>query len=130
MPLINLFWRQGLTVQPRLDWNSIEAGLKLKLMVLLCLSKCWDYWYVLLRFIIKSFLLSFLLRKFIFKLLIVHFPNLCLFVCDRVSLCNPSCPRTHSVDKTDLELRSASLCLPIAGIKVLIFVRMAFFLCM
>ena len=35
----------------------------------------------------------------------------CLFVCfwffpDRVSLCNPGCPGTHSVEKADLELRN------------------------
>jgi hypothetical protein len=32
----------------------------------------------------------------------------CLFVCfrDRVSLCNPGCPGTHSVDQAGLELRN------------------------
>ena len=36
---------------------------------------------------------------------------------DRVSLCSPGCPRTHSVDQAGLELRSACLYLPKAGIK-------------
>ena len=33
----------------------------------------------------------------------------CLFVCfwDRVSLCSPGCPRTHSVDQAGLELRNS-----------------------
>ena len=34
----------------------------------------------------------------------------CLFVClffrDRVSLCSPGCPETHSVDQAGLELRN------------------------
>jgi hypothetical protein len=33
----------------------------------------------------------------------------CLFVClfqDRVSLCSPGCPGTHSVDQAGLELRN------------------------
>jgi hypothetical protein len=38
-------------------------------------------------------------------------------VCDnRVSLCSPGCPGTHSVDQASLELKSACLCLPSAGI--------------
>jgi hypothetical protein len=46
--------------------------------------------------------------------------QLFLFACfvfqDRVCLCSPGCPGTHSVDQAGLELR-ACLCLPIAGIK-------------
>ena len=30
----------------------------------------------------------------------------CLFFRDRVSLCSPGCPGTHSVDQADLELRN------------------------
>jgi hypothetical protein len=51
----------------------------------------------------------------------------CLFVCfcfclvlffrDRVSLCSPGCPETHSVDQVGLELEICCLCLPGAGIK-------------
>jgi hypothetical protein len=41
-----------------------------------------------------------------------------VFLGDRVSLCSPGCPGTHSVDQAGLELRkSACLCLPSAGIK-------------
>jgi hypothetical protein len=38
---------------------------------------------------------------------------------DRVSLCSPGCPGTHSVDQAGLELRNppASVCLLSAGIK-------------
>jgi hypothetical protein len=36
-----------------------------------------------------------------------HLHTLCLFVFqDRVSLCSPSCPGTHSVDQAGLELRN------------------------
>jgi hypothetical protein len=36
---------------------------------------------------------------------------------DRVSLCSPGCPGTHSVDKAGLELKKFTcLCLPSAGI--------------
>jgi hypothetical protein len=57
---------------------------------------------------------------------LVWFWGLCLFVClfvclfflDRVSLCSPGCPGTHSVDQAGLELRNPPhLCLPSAGIK-------------
>jgi hypothetical protein len=48
----------------------------------------------------------------------------CLFVCffwDRVSLCNPGCPGTHSVDQAGLELRnppaSASQSAGIKGVR-------------
>ncbi|GAB1296499.1 Eukaryotic translation initiation factor 4E type 1B [Apodemus speciosus] len=34
-----------------------------------------------------------------------------------VSLYSPGCPGTHSVDHAGLELKSACLCLPSAGIK-------------
>jgi hypothetical protein len=48
--------------------------------------------------------------------------KICLFIClvfqDRVSLCSPGCPGTHSVDQAGLELRSTCLCLPSAEIKV------------
>jgi hypothetical protein len=42
---------------------------------------------------------------------LVSFLFVCLFVCfvffrDRVSLCNPGCPGTHSVDQAGLELRN------------------------
>jgi hypothetical protein len=41
-----------------------------------------------------------------------------LFFRDRVSLCSPGCPGTHSVDQAGLELwNPPSLCLPSAGIK-------------
>ena len=46
----------------------------------------------------------------------------CLFVFlfvlggDRVSLCSPGCPGTHSVDQAGLELRDDCLCLSFAGI--------------
>jgi hypothetical protein len=36
---------------------------------------------------------------------------------DRVSLCSLGCLGTHSVDQAGLELKSACLCLPSAGIK-------------
>jgi hypothetical protein len=37
----------------------------------------------------------------------VHFVLFCFFVFqDRVSLCIPGCPRTHSVDQAGLELRN------------------------
>jgi hypothetical protein len=37
---------------------------------------------------------------------------------DRVSLCTPDCPGTHSVDQAGLRTqKSACLCLPSAGIK-------------
>jgi hypothetical protein len=36
---------------------------------------------------------------------------------DRVSLCSPGCPGTHSVDQAGLKLRNLPLCLPSAGIK-------------
>ena len=36
---------------------------------------------------------------------------------DRVSLCSPSCVRTHSVDQAGYELEIACECLPSAGIK-------------
>jgi hypothetical protein len=53
--------------------------------------------------------------KFIQNLLFV-----CLFVClfvfrDRVSLCSPGCPGTHSVDQAGLELRN----LPASASQVL-----------
>lgn len=35
----------------------------------------------------------------------------------KISLCSPGCPRSCSVDKAGLKLRSASLCLPGLGIK-------------
>jgi hypothetical protein len=45
----------------------------------------------------------------------------CLFVLffrDRVSLCSPGCPGTHSVDQAGLEhKKSACFCLPSVGIK-------------
>ena len=43
-----------------------------------------------------------------------------LFACfrDRVFLCSPDCPGTHSVDQTGLELKSACLCLLSAGISM------------
>jgi hypothetical protein len=70
-------------------------------------------------------LLSLLPRCYLFLLCVFM---VCLFVClfvfiflvfrDRVSLCSPGCPGTHSVDQTGLELKkSACLCLPSAGIK-------------
>jgi hypothetical protein len=36
--------------------------------------------------------------------------SFCLFVCfrDRVSLCSPGCPGTHSIDQAGLELRNSS----------------------
>jgi hypothetical protein len=37
------------------------------------------------------------------------FFSFCLFVCffrDRISLCSPGCPGTHSVDQAGLELRN------------------------
>jgi hypothetical protein len=42
-----------------------------------------------------------------------------MFFGDRVSLCSPGCPGTHSVDQAGLELRNppASLCFPSVGIK-------------
>jgi hypothetical protein len=39
------------------------------------------------------------------------------FFQDRVSLCSPGCPGTHSVDQAGLELRNLPACLPSAGIK-------------
>jgi hypothetical protein len=39
------------------------------------------------------------------------------FFQDRISLCSPGCPGTHSVDQADLEQKSTCLCLPSAGIK-------------
>jgi hypothetical protein len=39
----------------------------------------------------------------------------CLFVCDRVSLCSPGYPGTHSVDQAGLELRN----LPASASQVL-----------
>jgi hypothetical protein len=43
-------------------------------------------------------------------LLLVFVLFVCLFVCfvfqDRVSLCSPGCPGTHSVDQDGLELRN------------------------
>jgi hypothetical protein len=47
----------------------------------------------------------------------------CLFVClffrDRVSLCSPGCPGTHSVDQVGLELRNS----PASAFQVLKSVR-------
>jgi hypothetical protein len=54
---------------------------------------------------------SFLLSSFLFSFFSL---SLFLFFRDRVSLCSPGCPGTHSVDQAGLELRSASLCLPSA----------------
>jgi hypothetical protein len=47
----------------------------------------------------------------------------CLFVCfrDRVSLCSPGCPGTHSVDQAGLELRNPpALASQVLGLKVCI----------
>ena len=44
----------------------------------------------------------------------------CLFICfrDKVSLCSPGCPGTHSVEQAGLKLKSsACLYLPSAGVK-------------
>jgi hypothetical protein len=45
-----------------------------------------------------------------FKIKIIHFVLFCLvfvFVFqDRVSLCSPGCPGTHSIDQAGLELRN------------------------
>jgi hypothetical protein len=41
----------------------------------------------------------------------------CLFYWNRVSLCSPGCPGTHSVDQAGLELRPAWLCLLTAESK-------------
>jgi hypothetical protein len=40
---------------------------------------------------------------------------------DRVSLCSPGCPGTHSVDQAGLELKFTCLCLPSAGIKGVLY---------
>jgi hypothetical protein len=50
---------------------------------------------------------------YLFYFLFIYF----LVFRDRVSLCSPGCPGTHSVDQAGLELRSACLYLPSAGIK-------------
>jgi hypothetical protein len=38
--------------------------------------------------------------------LVFSFPSLFFFFRDRVSLCSPGCPGTHSVDQAGLELRN------------------------
>jgi hypothetical protein len=45
------------------------------------------------------------------------FIYLFIYLWVRISLCGPSYAETSSVDQTGLELRSAYLCLPSAGIK-------------
>jgi hypothetical protein len=40
-----------------------------------------------------------------FLLLLLFFVLFCFF-CDRVSLCSPGCPGTHSVDQAGLKLRN------------------------
>lgn len=58
---------------------------------------------------------SFVFRLFVLGLVVVlwsSFP-------DRPSLCRSSCPKTHSVEQPDLELRANSLCLLNAGLKAL-----------
>ena len=52
-----------------------------------------------------------LLFKFAFNKVFVLF--VCLFVWDRVSLCDPGCPGTCSVDQTGLELTEILLSLPL-----------------
>jgi hypothetical protein len=51
------------------------------------------------------------------KILVVGFINIVCFVRDRVSLCSPGYPETHSECLAGLEKRSTYLCLPSAGIK-------------
>ena len=38
--------------------------------------------------------------------LLLLFVSFCFVFRDRVSLCSPGCPGTHSVDQADLELRN------------------------
>jgi hypothetical protein len=55
---------------------------------------------------------------FCFVLFFCLFGFVCLFVCffrDRVSLCSPGCPGTHSVNQAGLELRN----LPASAFQVL-----------
>jgi hypothetical protein len=51
-----------------------------------------------------------LITWFIATLMVFLFLFVCLFVClffrDRVSLCSPGCPGTHSVDQAGLKLRN------------------------
>jgi hypothetical protein len=58
---------------------------------------------------VMTFSFSFLLFCFVFFF---------FFFQDRVSLCSPGCPGTHSVDQAGLKLkRSTCLCLPSSVIK-------------
>jgi hypothetical protein len=50
------------------------------------------------------FLSFFLFSFFVFLFFFVFF--LFFFLCDKVSLCSPGCPGTHSVDQAGLELRN------------------------
>jgi hypothetical protein len=56
----------------------------------------------------------------------------CLFVClfqDRVSLCSPGCPGTHSVDQVDLQLRnSPASASQVLGLKACAITPSYFFL--
>jgi hypothetical protein len=61
--------------------------------------RTWLY-FIILAFFFLSFFLSFSLSFFLSFYLFLVFR-------DRVSLCSPGCPETHSVDQAGLELRNS-----------------------
>jgi hypothetical protein len=78
------------------------------------------FFFVLFCFVFKTGFLCIALGVLELTLFcFVFFILFCFVFQDRVSLCSPGYPGTHSVDKAGLELRNppASASLPSAGIK-------------
>jgi hypothetical protein len=85
--------------------NFFFRKLGISKFLLLCLS---------FDFVSPSLMLKLFLEWLFMKNLSTFFFSV---LWDRVSLCSPGCPGTHSADQAGLELRSACLCLQSARIK-------------